>query len=70
MLQLKQERSAYEVRFESLIKSGRDFAFPCDQNGRLDLDRASETARNNYFFARAMVGREFSPPVVRPLALH
>ncbi|CAN7769916.1 hypothetical protein LJR084_007550 [Variovorax sp. LjRoot84] len=70
MLQMTREQSEYEVRFESLFKPGRGFAFPCDQSGRLDLDRASEAARNNYFFARAMVGREFSPPVVRPLTLH
>ena len=70
MLQMTQGRSAYEVRFESLLKPGRGFAFPCDQNGRLDLDRASEAARNDYFFARATVGREFSPSVIRPLALH
>ena len=70
MLQMTREQSEYEVRFESLFTTGRGFAFPCDQNGRLDLDRASEAARNNYFFARAMVGREFWPPVVRLLTLH
>ena len=34
------------------------------------LDGLSEHARNNYFFARAVVGREFSFPVVRPRAMH
>ena len=70
MSQFTTQHPEYEVRFESLFNPGRGFAFPCDPNGRVDLDHASEAARNNYLFARAMVGREFSLPVVRPLALH
>ena len=54
----------YQLCFRSLFHSGRGYAFPCDNSGQVDLDRMSERARNNYFYARAMVGRELSPPAV------
>jgi hypothetical protein len=59
----------FEVRFQSLFVEGRGLAFPCDRQGRVDLDCLSDAARNNYLFARAMVGREFTQPLVRELAL-
>lgn len=58
------EQQQYQLRFQSLFDSGRGFAFPCDPQGRVDLDRLSERARNNYFYARAMVGRELAVPAV------
>jgi hypothetical protein len=57
--------SQFELRFQSLFDSGRGFAFPCDPAGRVDLDRLSDRARNNYLYARAMVGRELSVPAVQ-----
>jgi hypothetical protein len=54
----------YELRFQSLLDAGRGLAFPCDLHGRVDLDQLSERARNNYFYARAVVGREFDRPAV------
>ena len=62
--------SAFEVRFASLFDEGRGFAFPCDRDGRVDLDAAPERTRNNYLFARAMVGRELAWPTVCPLSAH
>lgn len=62
--------SAYQLRFQSLFHSGRGFAFPCDPSGQVDLDGMSERARNNYFYARAMVGRELSAPAVEVAVLH
>jgi hypothetical protein len=56
--------SQYQLRFQSLFDSGRGFAFPCDGKGQVDLDGMSEKARNNYFYARAMVGRELAVPAV------
>ena len=50
--------------FRSLIRAGRTFTFPCDPHGRVDLDAMSESARNNYFYARAMRGRELAFPSV------
>ena len=60
----------FELRFQSLFDSGRGFAFPCDPNGQVDLNRLSDRARNNYLYARAMVGRELATPAVRPAELH
>lgn len=59
---------SFEVRFASLFKHGCGFAFPCDGQGHVDLDALSERARANYFYARAMVGRESALPRVCPLA--
>jgi hypothetical protein len=56
----------YELRFQSLFDAGRGLAFPCDLHGHVDLDQLSERARNNYFYARAVVGREFAHPAVQP----
>lgn len=58
----------FQLRFQSLFTHGRGFAFPCDDHGRVDLDRMSERARNNYFYARAMVGRELATPEVQRAA--
>jgi len=57
---------AYRLCFRSLFDNGRGYAFPCDDEGRVDLDELTETARNNYLYARAMVGRELSAPAVEP----
>jgi hypothetical protein len=54
----------YQLRFRSLFDPGRGYAFPCDAEGRVDMDHLSESARNNYLYARAMVGRELSVPAV------
>jgi hypothetical protein len=54
----------YELRYASLFNAGRGFAFPCDAQGHVCLDALSERTRNNYLFARALVGREYACPVV------
>jgi hypothetical protein len=59
----------FELRFQSLFDSGRGYAFPCDTEGHVDLDQLSDGARNNYFYARATVGRELAFPAVRPSEL-
>jgi hypothetical protein len=56
--------SSFQLCFRSLFHSGRGFAFPCDASGHVWLDGLSERARNNYFFARAMVGRELTAPAI------
>lgn len=56
----------FELLFRSLFETGRGFAFPCDQGGSVDLDHLTDRARNNYLYARAMVGRELATPAVRP----
>ncbi|HJV71561.1 hypothetical protein [Ideonella sp.] len=61
---------AYELRFRSLFNEGRAYAFPCDAEGHVDLDALSPRALQNYFYARTVVGREFSMPFVQPCAFH
>ncbi|MEO7391335.1 MAG: hypothetical protein ABIU58_04110 [Ramlibacter sp.] len=60
----------FELRFQSLFESGRGYAFPCDPTGQVDLDHLSDRARNNYLYARAMVGRELAVPAVKCSSLH
>ncbi|HEY4958402.1 MAG TPA: hypothetical protein VII31_11355 [Caldimonas sp.] len=55
----------YEIRFNSLFR-GRGLCFPCDEQGRVELDALSERARDNYLYARAVVGVEFAHPKVCP----
>jgi hypothetical protein len=56
----------YLLRFQSLFQQGRALVFPCDENGQVCLDALSDKARENYLYARAVVGREFATPAVVP----
>ena len=67
---MKRQSPHFEVRFQSLFNQGRGMAFPCDSEGRVDIDKLNEKLRNNYLFARAMVGREFAMPTVQKRGLH
>ena len=62
--------SGYEIRFESLYQAGKALAFPCDAAGHVEMDSLSDRARNNYLYARAVVGREFASPAVVARELH
>ena len=55
----------HEIRFQSLFNEGRALSFPCDEEGNVHMDEMSERARENYFYARAVVGREYAYPMVR-----
>ncbi|HEY9066677.1 MAG TPA: hypothetical protein VIO33_16975 [Burkholderiaceae bacterium] len=55
----------YEIRFQSLFNEGRALSFPCDAEGHVLLDSLSDRARDNYLYARAVVGREYAFPIVR-----
>lgn len=65
---LHPEPGSFEMRFESLSEQGRTMVFPCDRNGRVDLDALSAPARCNYFFARTLVGRDYRSPHIFALA--
>ena len=54
----------YELRFQPLFH-GREYAFPCDAAGHVDMNALSGRALNNYLYARAVVGREFYLPAVQ-----
>ena len=58
------QASRYQLCFRSLFHSGGGFVFPCNSRGEVHLDGLSERARNNYLYARAMVGRELAAPAV------
>jgi hypothetical protein len=58
----------YELRFHSLFNPGRGYVFPCDSAGHVAIDSLSEHARNNYLYARAVIGREFHAPVVQQVS--
>lgn len=60
----------FELRFQSLFKEGRGLAFPCDAKGQVDIDTLSDRVRNNYFFARTLIGREYFTPTLRPALPH
>jgi hypothetical protein len=59
----------YELHFRSMFDPGRGYSFPCDAQGRVPLDDLSDRARDNYLYARAVVGRELAVPAVRASAL-
>ena len=58
------DKNCYEVRFRSLFNIGRGLSFPCDAEGHVLLDSLSDHARDNYLYARAVVGREYAFPMV------
>lgn len=60
--------SQFELSFQS-FDNGQCFAFPCDSNGAIDMDGLDHRVRNDYLYARAMVGRDLRSPAVRPLRL-
>jgi len=62
--------SPFRLCFRSLFDRGRGYAFPCDGDGRVNLNDLSDQARSNYFYARAMVGRELSLPAVESAERH
>jgi len=53
------------MHFRSLLQRGLDLLVPCDREGHVDLDALSDSARTDYLFARAMVGRTYASPAVR-----
>jgi hypothetical protein len=55
----------FELRFQSLFDEGRGFSFPCDEAGNVDIDALSDRGRNNYLYARAVVGVEFATPAIQ-----
>lgn len=63
------------LRFASLFNPGIAILVPCDARGQVDLDGLSDKLRTAYLGARALVGRDYSYPVMarwpdRPAALH
>jgi hypothetical protein len=55
---------SHVIRFQSLSNPGKVLVFPCDEQGHVPLDDLSDQARQDYLFARAVVGREYAYPSV------
>jgi len=56
--------------FQSLVDAGTSCTFPCDSRGHVDMDALSDAAREDYLYARAVMGREFAAPAVIEAATH
>jgi hypothetical protein len=68
--QCVREQRPYELCFRPLFDNRQGYAFPCDAAGHVDIDALSFKARQNYFFARTVIGRELSMPAVQPSTLN
>lgn len=53
------------LHFEPLAYQGSGLDIPCDPQGRVGLDALGDKLRNDYFFARALIGRLFAKPTVK-----
>ena len=60
---------AFELHFEPLVDEQPPLTFPCDEQGRVDLDGLCDRSRRDYLFAHTLIGRHFTPPVIRACAL-
>ena len=56
---------AFELRFDPLIAAQAPLSFPCDADGRVDLDGLCDRLRCDYLFAHTLIGRHFTMPVIR-----
>ena len=56
--------STHYLLFGGLFPTVRSLLFPCDPGGRVEMDEMSDRARDNYLFARTVVGRDYRVPVV------
>ena len=61
------DEAQFELRYRSLSPHRCGYAFPCDVNGRVNIDQLSEEVRENYLYARAMVGFDLQQPQVFPV---
>jgi len=61
----RDQRSAFQLCFQSLFDAGRAYAFPCDAGGHVDMDALGERSRATYLYARTVVGREVAMPKIQ-----
>jgi hypothetical protein len=60
---------AFELHFEPLVDAQLPLSFPCDADGRVDLDVLCDRSRRDYLFAHTLIGRHFTMPVIRACAM-
>lgn len=56
--------ASVELRFVHRSNDRKSQRFPCDAAGRVNMDALDERARNDYLFARALMGRDYEFPVM------
>ena len=64
------ERQEHVMLFQSLTDAQLSRTFPCDSGGHVDMDALSDSAREDYLYARAVIGREFATPAVIKATTH
>jgi len=57
------------LHFEPLAVGDAGLDIPCDPQGRVGLDALGDKLRNDYFFARTLIGRLFAAPTVRDASM-
>lgn len=60
---------SFELHFEPLVAAQLPLSFPCDADGRVDLDELCDRSRRDYMFAHTLIGRHFTMPVIRACAM-
>ncbi len=60
----------FALCFPSRGTPGRLLRFPCDERGRVELDRLSEPDLREYLYARVVMGHELGMPRVVALGGH
>ena len=58
-------QATHLLHFEPLTAGDAGLDIPCDRQGRVGLDALGEKLRNDYFFARTLIGRLFAAPTIR-----
>ena len=59
------EEPTHLLHFEPLTAGDAGLDIPCDPSGRVGLDALGDKLRNDYFFARTLIGRLFAAPTIR-----
>jgi hypothetical protein len=65
MKTLAREHNGYELHFAALGNLRHSLSFPCDAQGRVDMDALDERLLDHYLYARALRGHEYRFPEVR-----
>lgn len=59
----------FRLVYQSISGSLGSYSFPCNPHGEVDLNLLDDRSRNNYLFARAMMGRAMKLPTVVGVSL-
>jgi hypothetical protein len=59
---------SHSLRYVPLVAGRRGYVFPCDPTGRVELDCLSDMDRNDFLYAKHLVGMAFGVPCVEHIA--